>query len=134
MPSKRTETTRKFPAINPLIMALVLAVVSWAGIVYVVNYVHPTLLAKAAFLGLWAVALAGTAWPVVQALHRRLRGKPSVWTVFRQSAWFGIFGSLSAWLQMNRVLDTATATILAGVFIVLEGILSWRARQESQND
>jgi len=134
MPPKRTETTRKLPKISPVILAIALALIGWAGLAYLVNNIHPNLPGKAAFLALWAIALIGTAFPVLLALHRRFRGEPSPWTVWRQSAWFGLLGSLSAWLQMNRVLNAATATILAGLFIVLEVILSLRARQESQND
>jgi hypothetical protein len=117
-----------------MFLAIALALIGWAGVVYLVNNVHPTRPGKAAFLVLWAIALTGTAWPVVLALHRRFRGEPSTWTVWRQSAWFGIFGLLGAWLQMTRVLNVATAAILAGVFVVLEVIVSLRARQETQDD
>jgi hypothetical protein len=134
MPSKRTETTRKPPVLDPMFLAIALALIGWGGVVYLVNNVHPTRPGKAAFLALWAIALAGTAWPAILALHRRFSGEPSVWTVWRQSAWVGIFGALAAWMQMNRVLNVSTAAILAGVFVVLEVILSWRARQESQHD
>jgi hypothetical protein len=131
---RRTETTRKSPAGSPILVAIALAVIGWAGLAYLVNNIHPNLPGKAAFLALWAVALIGTAFPVLLALHRRFRGEPSSWTVWRQSAWIGLLGLLSAWLQMNRVLNAATAAILVSVFIVLEVILSLRARQESQND
>ena len=131
---RRTETTHKSPTGSPIIVAIALAVIGWAGLAYLVNNIHPNLAGKTAFLALWAVALIGTAFPVLLALHRRFRGEPSSWTVWRQSAWFGLGGSLSAWLQMNRVLNAATAAILAGLFIVLEVILSLRARQESHND
>ena len=117
-----------------MLLAIALALIGWAGVVYLANNVHPTRPGKAAFLALWAVALAGTAWPVILALHRRFLGEPRARTVWRQSAWVGIFGALVAWMQMNRVLNFATAAILAGMFIVLEVILSLRARQESQND
>ena len=131
---RRTETAHKSATGSPIIVAIALAVIGWAGLAYLVNNIHPNLAGKAAFLALWAIALMGTAFPVLLALHRRFRSEPSPWTVWRQSAWFGLLGSLSAWLQMNRILNAATATILAGLFIVLEVILSLRARQESQND
>jgi len=115
-------------------IAIVLAVLGWAGLLYLVNYVHPTLPVQAAFLVLWGVALIGMAFPVMLALHRRFLGERSLWTVWRQSAWIGIFGVLAAWLQLNRVLNVATAAILAGVLIVLEVILSLRARQETHED
>ena len=134
MPPKRTETTRKLPKISPIILAIALALTGWVGLAYLVSRLHPTLPVRVAFLALWAIAWMGTAFPALLALHRRFRGEPLAGTVWRQSAWFGIYGLLSAWLQMNRVLNVATATILAGVFILLEVILSWRARQESQND
>jgi drug/metabolite transporter (DMT)-like permease len=134
MPPKRTETTRKLPTINPMFFAVALALIGWAGVVYLVNNVHPTLPMQAAFLALWGIALIGTVFPVLLALHRRFRGEPSPWMVWRQSTWIGILGSLAAWLQMNRVLNMATAAIVAGLFVVIEVILNMRARQESRND
>jgi hypothetical protein len=134
MPSKQTEPTRKLPTISPMLVAAALAVMSWAGMVYLVNDVHPTAPVKAAFLGLCAVALAGTAWPVILALYRRFRGEPSAWAVLRQSAWIGLFGALAVWLQWNRVLNVATAAISAGVFVVFEVFLSLRARREALDD
>jgi hypothetical protein len=131
---RRTETTHKSPTGSLIIVAIALAVIGWAGLAYLVNNIHPNVPGQAAFLVLWTVALIGTAFPVLLALHRRFRGEPSSWTVWRQSAWIGLLGLLSAWLQMNRVLNAATAAILVSVFIVLEVILSLRARQESQND
>src|SRR5512136_2479029 len=104
---RRQETTRKSLTGSPIIVAIALAVMSWAGLVYLVLRIHPDLPGIAAFLALWAVALMGTALPVLLALHRRFRGEPSPWTVWRQSAWVGLLGSLSAWLQMNRVLNAA---------------------------
>jgi hypothetical protein len=131
---RRIETRRKSLTGSLIIVAIALAVIGWAGLAYLVNNIHPNLPGKAAFLALWALALIGTAFPVLLALHRRFQGEPSAWTVWRQSAWIGLLGLLSAWLQMNRVLNAATAAILVSVFIVLEVILSLRARQESQND
>lgn len=134
MPPRRTETTRKLPTGSPIIVAIALAAIGWAGLAYLVNSIHPNLPGKAAFLALWAVALTGTCFPVLLALYRRFLGEPSSWTVWRQSAWIGLFGVLAAWLQMNRVLNMATAAIAAGGFVVLEVILSWRARQETPDD
>lgn len=134
MPARKQETTPRLPLVNPILVAIALAVIGWAGLAYLINNFHPDLRGRVAFLGLWSIALGGTAFPVIMALHRRFLSVPSPWTVMRQSAWVGIFGSLAAWLQMNRVLNVATAAILAGVFVVLEVILSLRARQEMQND
>ena len=46
-----------------MIIALGLGIAGWLGVIYVLSNVHPTLLAKAAFLAVWAIALMGTAWP-----------------------------------------------------------------------
>jgi hypothetical protein len=113
---------------------IVLAVASWAGLAYLINNVHADLRGRIAFLGLWSLALGSTAFPVILALHRRFLSAPSTWIAMRQSAWVGLFGILAAWLQMNRALNVATAAILAGVFVVLEVILSLRARQGVQDD
>jgi hypothetical protein len=134
MPTRKPDTTRKLPTANPTLVAIALAVIGWVGLAYLINNFHPDLRGKVAFLGLWSIALGSTAFPGIMALHRRLLSASSSWTVMRQSAWIGIFGSLAAWLQMNRVLNVATAAILAGVFVILEVILSLRARQEVQDD
>jgi len=116
-----------------MVVALTLAAASWLGLTYLTINVHPTLLAKIAFLVLWACALMGTAWPALLAVHRRFRGEPAPWTVWRQSAWVAIFGAACAWLQMNRWLTAALAGILAGMFVVIELLLTTRARQETRD-
>jgi hypothetical protein len=136
MSSKTQHLARKWIAwINPVGLAVLLAVVGWAGVIHLTSQVHPSARwAVAALLAAWAVALTGTACPVLLALHRRFLGEPTAWTVWRQSAWIGLLGLLAAWLQLNRVLNVSVAVILAGVFTVIELILSWRARQEVQHD
>jgi hypothetical protein len=134
MPPRRTETTRKSLIINPIVIALLLAAAGWSGLAYLIFEVHPTPQTKAAFLGLWACALMGTAWPVLLAIHRRFRGEPPVGTVWRQSAWVAILGAACAWLQINRWLNAALVAILFGVFVVIELLLSLRARQEDKRD
>jgi hypothetical protein len=116
-------------------LAVLLAALGWAGVIYLVGQVHPSARrAVVALLLAWAAALTGTAGPVLLALHRRFLGEPTAWTVWRQSAWIGLLGLLVAWLQLNRVLNLLVGVILAGVFVVVELILSWRARQEVQHD
>jgi len=134
MPPRQKETPEKLLALNPMMVALGLGIAGWLGVVYLLSNVHPTLPARAAFLAVWAIALMGTAWPVLLALHRRFRGEPTRWTVWRQSAWAGAFGAAAVWLQMNRLLNIAWAAVVAGVFVVIEIILSLRARQEARND
>ena len=135
MPPRQTETTRTRSAltVHPMVAALILAAAGWLGLAYLVTQAHPTLPAKAAFLAMWACALMGTAWPALLAVHRRFRGEPSPWTVWRQSAWVAIFSAVCAWLQMNRWLTVALAGILAGVFVVMELLLTMRARQEAHD-
>jgi len=117
-----------------MIIALGLGIAGWLGVIYVLSNVHPTLLAKAAFLAVWAIALMGTAWPVLLAVHRRFWGEPTVWTVWRQGMWVGAFGATAAWLQMNRLFNIVWAIVVAGVFVVIEIIVGLRARQEAHND
>ncbi len=134
MPTRKQETTSGLPVVNPILVAIALAVIGWSGLAYLMNNVHADLRGRVAFLGLWSIALGGTAFPVILALHRRFLNEPSPWTVWRQSAWLGLFAMLAAWLQMNRVLNMATAAFAGGGFVVLEVILSWRARQETPDD
>ena len=58
-----------------MMVALGLGIAGWLGVAYLLSNVHPTLPAKAAFLAVWAIALMGTAWPVLLALHRRFLGR-----------------------------------------------------------
>jgi hypothetical protein len=44
-----------------------------------------------------------------------------------------ILGAVCAWLQMSRWLTVALAGILAGVFVVMELLLTMRARQEAHD-
>ena len=134
MSPRRTETIRKSLIINPIVIALLLAAAGWSGLAYLIFEVHPTPQTKAAFLGLWACALMGTAWPVLLAIHRRFRDEPPHGTVWRQSAWVAILGAACAWLQMNRWLNAGLVAVLAGVFVVIELLLSLRARQEEKRD
>jgi hypothetical protein len=134
MPPRQKVKPAKSPIINPMIIALGLGIAGWLGVIYVLSNVHPTLLAKAAFLAVWAIALMGTAWPVLLAVHRRFWGEPTVWTVWRQGMWVGAFGATAAWLQMNRLFNIVWAIVVAGVFVVIEIIVGLRARQEAHND
>ncbi len=117
-----------------MLLAIVLAVLGWSGLGYLIVNIRPVLFARGAFLVLWAIALLGTAWPVLLALHRRFRGEPSPAMVWRQSAWVGLIGASFAWLQMYRLLTMASAAIVACLFVVVEIILYLRARQETSND
>ena len=135
MPSKTQNPSDRFAWINPAGLAMLLAALGWAAMIYLLSQVHPSAWwAVAALLAAWAAALTGTAGPIVLALHRRFLGAPTAWTVWRQSVWVGLFGALMAWLQLNRVLNASVVVILAGVLIVIELFLSWRARQEVEHD
>jgi hypothetical protein len=117
-----------------VLIAILMAASGWVGAFYLVRNIHPTWPAQSLFLVVWAVALIGTAWPAVMALHRRFAGDTLDWIIWRRSIWIGAYGSLAVWLQWNRVFNAATAAILAAVFVVLEIILSLRAQQETQDD
>ena len=141
VPPRQLQTTHKTITISPMVIALALAVIGWLGWWYLTNNVHPnlsdgqpSLLARAAFLSSWLAALTGTAWPVLMALHRRFRGEPSPWTIWRQSTWVAAFGTACAWLQMNHWFNLALAAMVASVFMVIELILGMRARQETRQD
>lgn len=83
------------------------------------------------FVALW-LAVSGTALPLIWLLHHRFRRagpgakRSSYWTLARQAAWVGIWGTACAWLQMHRLLNWAMALLLVAVLLLLEALLLTR--------
>lgn len=89
-----------------------------------------------AFLAVILVAVTGLALPLAYILNRRfLRSHfpsgetaPSFMVTLRQSMWVGMWVSFCVWLQMNRVLGVAVASLAAVVLIMFEVLLQVRTR------
>ena len=108
-------------------LALGVGLLSWTGLGYVVLTQSPSALTKALLFPLLFLAAASVATPCLIWLRRRLGKKeeePEV--VLRQGAWFGLYVSLCAGLQMARVLDATVALTLGAVLILLELFLLQR--------
>lgn len=97
----------------------------------------PTLLAAAnleivlAFLAAVLVAITGLVLPLVFFLNKRF-GPPGTTPGFlltlRQAMWVGSWVAFCTWLQMNRSLGLAVATLVAIVLILFEFLLQIRTR------
>ncbi len=117
---------QKFPPFLPiLITGLILAAVGWLGLAYTILMLDPELLPRWLLFFLLFLGLCGTALPIVAFLNRRFASRPPTGegVLIRQSAWVGIYGSLLAWLQLGRILNTALILFLAIGFILIEVLL-----------
>jgi hypothetical protein len=112
-----------------VLISIFVAIISFSSLYYIVNHLWPnpdTILAQPQlllftflFLGLGAATI-----PVTAYLNHRF-AKPG-WLerdktrLIRQGAWLGFLGILLAYLQLIRALNWTIATVLAGVFILIE--------------
>lgn len=106
-------------------VSLVLCVIGWGGLIVLINLSVPTLAPRWLFFFLFTLALSGTALPVTYFFNRRFPSDPPVDSsvVLRESMWFGVYGSLLAWLQLGRVLNTGLAVVLVVGLILVEYLL-----------
>jgi hypothetical protein len=116
---------------------LILCVIGWGGLAAVIIYTLPNLGPRWLFFGLSVIALSGTILPVVYFFNRRFPSNPPVEAevILRQSIWFGVYGSLMAWLQFGRLLSPLMAFILLGAIVLIEGLLRmWERSRWSPKD
>ena len=107
-------------------LALGVGLLSWIGLGYVVLTQSPSTLTKALLFPLLFLAAASVATPCLIWLRRRWDKEEEAGVVLRQGAWFGLYVSLCAGLQMARVLDATVALVLGAIFILLELFLLQR--------
>lgn len=105
-----------------LILSLILSVVGWLGFILVIVFTLPTLFPRWLFFFFLCMGLTGLALPVVNFFNRRFPSDPPPGgsVIIRQAMWFGVYGSLLAWLQMGRVLTSTTALFIAAGFTIIE--------------
>lgn len=112
-----------------VLISMVVAILSYAGLFYVVSKLWPNpdailsqpqlLLFTFLFFGLGAITI-----PVTAYLNHRF-ARPG-WLerdksrLIRQGAWVGFLGILLVYLQLIRALNWTIAAVLAGVFILIE--------------
>lgn len=89
------------------------------------------------FVALW-LFLVGLSLPLIWLLHRRFgrpdagEGRRSAFTLMRQAAWVGTWGTVCAWLQTSRTLNWAMALLLMIILILLEALLLTRQEAEPE--
>ena len=90
----------------------------------------PTVANRWAFFALLQVATMGSALPLIHYLHGRFRragrGAVRVEVLVREAIWVGLFVTTCAWLMIPRLLSLLVAIVLAGAFIIIEGLLRLR--------
>jgi len=122
------------PARQYLLSSLFLMVVGWGGLalLILVYGVPPFVWARWGFFALWFTALSGTALPITYFLNLRFPSDPPVepQTTVRQAMWFGVYGSILAWLQLGRVMAFWVWIGLAGGLIGVEYLI--RLREQSR--
>lgn len=125
-----------YPKLAPfplfLWVSLVLCLIGYGGLVFLFFYTLPTLGPRWLFYFLLTLALTGTALPVAYLLNRRFPSTPPVENnvVLREAMWFGVFGSLVAWLQQGDVFTTSLALVLAAGLVLVEFLLRLSERSQ----
>jgi hypothetical protein len=117
-----------------LLSSLILMVFGWGGLMLLIFVfgVPPYVWARWGFFALWFTALTGTTLPITYFLNLRFPSDPAVepQTIVRQAMWFGIYGSILAWLQLGRVMAFWIWIGLAGGLIGVEYLI--RLREQSR--
>ena len=104
---------------------LFLLIIGWGGLVGLIITFPPDLFPRWLFFFLITIALCGTFLPIVYFFHRRFPSHPVVegTVILREALWFGIYVSALAWLQIGKMLNPVLALCLAGVLLLIEGLL-----------
>ena len=99
--------------------------IGWGGLLALIITLPPELGPRWLFFFLLTLAFGGVFLPVVYFFHRRFPGKPPVegGVVLREALWFGVFAGALAWLQLGRMLSPVLGIFLAGMLILIEGLL-----------
>ncbi len=112
---------------RPIIVALIMAGLSWLGLGFLVFYFPPDTAGRILFLSLLLLATSFSSAPLLLAVHSRVartrqdavRRHAAVW---REAGLLGVFCALCAWLRFIRVLNWVNALLL-GVVLALTEIL-----------
>lgn len=107
-------------------LMLGMALLSWAGLGYVILTQSPSALTEALFFPLLFLAVASVTVPGLAWLRGRLGQEDEPAVVLRQGVWFGLGASICAGLQLVRMLDAAIVMVLAAFFALLEIFLLQR--------
>ena len=108
--------------------SLTLALVGWGGLAYLIIYTLPTVWNRWLFFFLGILAISGLMLPLVAFLNRRFPTQPpaTTGTLVRESAFFGLYFAIVAWLQLGRVLTPALAALIAFGLTLIEFLIRLR--------
>ncbi len=100
-------------------------IIGWGGLAALIIYLPPDLGPRWLFFFLLTIACTGTFIPVVYFFHRRFPAHPPAegGVILRESLWFGIYAGALLWLQLGKMLSPVMALFLAGVLLLIEGLL-----------
>jgi hypothetical protein len=117
---------------STLPVALLLALIGWAGLAYLFIYTLPTLWPRWLFFFLSVLAVTGMFLPVAAFLNRRFPTQPlaTANTILREAAFVGIYFATLAWLQLGRVLTMPLVLLLAFGLGLVEFLI--RLREKSR--
>jgi uncharacterized membrane protein len=115
------------------IVAILLAIVGWWGLLELTDKVTPEQPgAMPFFYALLFLAMTATLIPAAAYLNRRFAPEAVAqdpWRFLRHSAWGGLCLASWAWLQTLRALNVAFALIIALIFVAIEVLIArMRAR------
>ena len=105
-----------------MILAAILALVGWPGLLLLVNFTLPTLGPRWMFFFLLVLGVTGVSLPLIWLLHRRFISGPPAGSgvLLRQSLFAGLYAGLCAWLLFNAALERELALLLGVGLIALE--------------
>jgi hypothetical protein len=111
-------------------VGIVMAVVGWAGLVWVVLNTVPTVQYRWLGFGLLHLAISGTALPFVRVLNVRFSQDEGLYikpgTLVRQAMWCGLLGAAAFWLAIPRLFSPALLVVLTITLTVIEVLLRIR--------
>jgi len=112
--------------------AILLALIGWAGLVYLFIFTLPTLWPRWLFFFLSVLAATGISLPVAAFFNRRFPTQPSATqnTILREASLVGIYFATLAWLQLGRVLTMPLVLLLAVGLTLIEFLI--RLREKSR--
>jgi hypothetical protein len=125
-----------YPKLAPfrlfLWVSIVLCLIGYSGLVLLLFYTLPTLGPRWLFYFLLTLALTGTALPLVYLFNRRFPSTPPAESsvILREAMWFGVFGSLAAWLRQGGVYTSGLALVLAAGLVLVEFLLRLSERSQ----
>jgi hypothetical protein len=112
--------------------AIILALIGWAGLVYLLIVTLPTLGPRWLFFFFSVLAVTGVFLPIAAFLNRRFSTQPPAThnTLIREATLAGIYFATLAWLQLGRVLTMPLVLLLAFGLALVEFLI--RLREKSR--